>query len=355
MISQTVQQENLRHWVGADVAKKTFTASLARRGQRWGLTALGELPRKTFVRNPQGVEQLVAWLCLLLELPPAQLDIGVVMETTGKYSTELAAWMTAQHRGLCPAIVHARQASAFIQSLHVRGKTDDIEARALAFYGVERRPAPYQALPARQLELRELVRHRAQLLELKLALQNRQGEGSQNTAVCQSQERMLKQFTQEIARIELKMRKCVDRSAELGRDEALLRSIHGVAFLTATLILAELGDLRRFERARQLSAFAGLSPRPLQSGSSIDKPAHLCKQGSGSVRKALYMAALTAIHDSGPMQATFEKACAAGKPKMVALGAVMRKLLVLMRAILISGKPYDPQWKKRPQPVEKEA
>ena len=55
------------------------------------------------------------------------------------------------------------------------------------------------------------------------------------------------------------------------------------------------------------------------------------------------------------MQTAYEKACANGKPKMVALGAIMRKLIVLMRAILISGKPYDRMWKTRPQLVEKEA
>jgi transposase len=355
MIRKRSSEENTVQWVGVDVAKRTFQAALARPGERWDATALRQLPTKNFPRTHEGVEALVGWLAVLLQAPPERLNARVVMETTGKYSTELAAWMNARHCGLCPAIVHAQQTSAFIKSMNVRGKTDALEARALAFYGVERAPAAYEALPDKQRQLRELVRHRAQLVQLKLALSNRQGEGSEYAFISKSQEKLCRAFEREIKRIEEKMRLCIVQSEPFRQDVRLLCSIYGVAFLTACVILAELGDLRRFDRARQLSAYAGLSPRQVQSGSSVFQAAHLCKQGNSMVRKALYMASLTAIHDGGLIQVTYQSALQSGKPKMVALGIVMRKLLVLMRALLISGKCYDPQWKTQFNSPRKEA
>lgn len=347
MITQAPLQAQPRHWAGVDVSKRTFHAALARDGQRWGVTELCRLPRKEFVRSPEGVAAFVKWIAMLLEVPVGHLDTRVVMETTGKYSTELAAWMNACKCGLAPAIVHARQTNAFIKSMNVRGKTDSLEARALAFYGAERSPTAYEALPEAQRQLRELVRHRAQLVELKLALENRKGEGSENPIVRRSQQKVHRSLEREIKLIEEEMRAQVNQAAPVRQDVQLLCSIYGVAQQTASVILAELGDLRRFDRARQLTAYAGLSPSQIQSGSSLNKPAHLCKQGNSRVRKALYMAALTAIQDRGPMQAIYMHACANGKPKMVALGAVMRRLLVLMRAMLISGKPYDRLWKTK--------
>lgn len=354
MISESTVEENLLDWIGADVAKASFQVALARIGQRSGITPLRELPTRSFPRTRDGVGAFADWLALALERPRGDLRVRVVMETTGKYSIELAGWMNECGCGLRPAIVHAKRTNAFIKSLNVRGKTDALEARTLAFYGIERRPAPYEPLPPEQNELRELVRHRAHLVGLRTALKNRSGEGSASDFVGKAQERLRRNLDAEIAKTEANMRKVIAKSDQLRRDAKLLESIHGVAFLTAALILGETGDLRRFNRARQLSAFVGLSPRETQSGATVNKPAHLCKQGSAAVRQALYMSALSAIHDKGPMQAAYENACANGKPKMVALGIVMRKLIVLMRAILISGKPFDPQWKNRPNETQPE-
>lgn len=346
--------EQHQNWIGVDVGKRTFHAALALSGQRWGVTELSQLKRKEFQRSPAGVAEFVSWAAVQLSAPHDQLNSRVVMETTGKYSTELAHWMNERNCGLNPAIVHACQTSAFIKSMNVRGKTDGLEARALAFYGAERNPAAYVELPAVQRQLRELVRHRAQLVELKLALENRKGEGSESPFVRKSQEKMWRNFQREIEHIERKIKDCIIKEDNLKRDTELLCSIYGVASVTASVVLAEIGDLRRFERARQLTAFAGLSPRPTQSGSSIYKPTHICKQGSAYVRKTLYMAALTAMHDAGPLQEAYQQALAKGKPKKAAIGIVMRKLLVLMRAILISGKPYDRQWKTREKLPEKD-
>lgn len=345
MIQPSTPQQKIEHWVGADVAKATFTAALVQPGQKWPATPLRDLPTRTFARTPAGLENLLAWLEKSCGEDAGALAFGVVMESTGKYSVELAAWMLENHERLQPAIVNPQQTHAYIKSMNLRSKTDALEARALAFYGVERTPAPYEPLRPEQRQLRELVRHRKHLVDQGLALSNRKGEGSESKFVQQAQKRLVGHFERETKKTEAAMRTLVAKHPEIAKDIELLSSIYGVAFLTAATILAELGDLRRFERGRQLSAFVGLSPHQTQSGSSINKPGRLSKKGNSPARKALYMAALTAIHDKGHMQATYLRLVAEGKPKMVAIGAVMRKLLLVMRAILISGESYDPLWK----------
>lgn len=345
MNTESNVHESTVNWVGIDIAKKTFQAAPALAGQRWSASALRELPTKRFARTADGLHAFVIWLNEVTPASVATTSFRAVMENTGRYSTELFTLMEEHYPHFQPAIIHAVQTHAYIKSMNLRSKTDVAEARALAIYGLERRPIPYVPLSDEQVGLRELVRHRAFLVDQQLALSNRQGENSPNTFVQQSEHRMDGAFTREIQKTEAQIRKLMLKHPALHDDVNLLTTIHGVGFLTATTILAELGDLRRFTRARQLAAYVGLSPRHVQSGTSINKPAHLCKMGNSRVRKALYLAALTAIKDNGHMQATYERLCAEGKPKMVALGAVMRKLLVLMRALLISQQPYNRQWK----------
>jgi transposase len=347
MVTQSTDQENIVHWVGIDVAKATFQASFARPGQKWPATALRDLPTARFSRTLEGLDALMAWLGEKILAHTPEASIRVVMENTGKYSTELASWMDRLYPELGPAIVHAQQTHAYIKSMNLRSKTDAIEARALAFYGVEREPVPYVPLTPEQEQLRELVRHRDHLVSLNVAQGNRKEEGTTSSFVERSQQRMANAFQREIKKTEERIKKLTHKNSAMQKDIQLLTTIYGAGYLTAVTVLSEVGDLRRFTRARQLCAFAGLTPRHTQSGSSINKPAHLCKKGNARVRKALYMAALTAIRDKGTMQETYEQLIAKGKPKMVALGAVMRKLLTLMRALLISGKAYDPMWKTR--------
>jgi len=341
MIPQGVPQSNLPCWTGIDVAKSSFQAALLIPGRNRPQPPLRDLATCSFPRTPDGVKAFCAWL----DEEGAGPDTRAVMEATGIYSEELAIMFLQYRPELVPAIANPQQTSAFTKSLGLRNKTDALDARALARYGAERNPAPFEPAPPEYLALRRLVRHRQQLVEQSLSLGNIAGEGTDDKFVAQSRKLLLGSFAREIAKVEKKMRALFGQYAKLKADADLLESIYGVAFLTASTVIAELGDLRRFARARQLVAFVGLSPRQHQSGSSIDRPAHLCKRGNSRVRKSLYMAALTAIRDQGPMQRTYERLVASGKAKMSAIGAVMRKLLVLMRAMLISGKLYDRLWK----------
>jgi transposase len=332
------------HWVGIDVAKRTFDAALVRQGQKWPATPLAEVPVRSFERTATGVHEFLQWLDAIETAP----HVRAVMEATGRYSTELVLWLTGERPALAPAIAPPHQTAAFIASMGLRNKTDKLEARALGFYGMERQPEPYAPATPAQTQLRELVRYRDFLVREHVAAANRADETRGCTAVQRMEGKRLRLIEGDIERIEHEMRQQVQAAPELAHDIELMTSIYGVGFITAATVRAELGDLRRFTKARQLSAYAGLNPTLRQSGSSVNGRPHMNKKGNPHVRQSLYLAAMVTIRGHNDLQRTYLQLREQGKPAMAALGAIMRKLLVLMRAILISGKPFDPMWKTNP-------
>jgi transposase len=145
--------EVTRHWVGLDVSKNTFDVGLVLNGRLGEMPALRTMPTKAFARTPRGVAAFVAWIderCEEVEGP-----LRCVMETTGRYSTELALWLLEKRASLAPAIVHAKHASDFIKSLGVRNHTDSLAARALALLGLQRQPKAYEPASKQERILRE--------------------------------------------------------------------------------------------------------------------------------------------------------------------------------------------------------
>lgn len=340
------------HWVGVDVSKKTFDAALVRHGQKWPATPLAEIPVRTFARTVQGVSDFQPWLDALVGAPNRSAEVRVVMEATGRYSTELAAWMVDQCPALAPAIAPPHQTAAFIASLGLRNKTDKLEARALGFYGMERQPPPYEPMTGPQSQLRELARYRDFLVRERVAADNRADETRGCKRVQHMERKRLGLLDRDIERIEIEMYKYSSISIDIAHDINMMCTIYGVGFITAATVRAELGDLRRFHKARQLTAYAGLNPSLRQSGSSVNGRPRMNKKGNPRVRQCLYLAAMVAIRGQNDLQRTYLRLREEGKSAMAALGAVMRKMLILMRAILISGKPFDPMWKTQPQTAQ---
>jgi len=327
------------HWVGVDVAKATFDAAVVCSHQHYPDTPLGKIPVHTFERSLQGVARFLAWLDAFEHEEDA---CRVIMEATGRYSTELAVWMLEQRPSLRPAIVNPYRTAAFIKSMGVRNKTDSLEARALGFYGVERSPMPYEPPSPERRELRELSRWRDYLVCERTRLKNKAKENQDSPYVAKMHHKRLRLLTADIQRVEGEMHDLVAQHPPLAHDIQLITTIYGIAFINAAMILAELGDLRRFTRARQLTAFAGMSPKHHQSGSSIHRRSRLCKQGNPRVRKGLYLSAMVAIRGNNQFRDTYQKLIALGKPKMVALIAVMRKILTVIRIMLIKNQPFKP-------------
>jgi len=327
------------HWVGLDVAKNTFDAALVLPHQHFPSTPLHKIPTRKFKRTPEGVTKLLTWLD---QKCPDHDNVRVIMEATGNYSPELALWLIEQRPTLQPAIANPYHTSSYIKSMGVRNKTDKLEARALGFYGVERHPLPYEPPTPERAQLRELSRCRDYLVKESTRLKNKLKENSDSIEVTKMFTKRLRLLKNDITRIETSMRELVETHEELKHDIELLNTITGIAFISAAMIIAELGDLRRFKRSRQLSAFAGMSPKHHQSGTSINGRSRLCKQGNPRVRQGLYLSAMVTIRSNNQFQHLYQNLIAQGKAKMVALGAVMRKLLTVMRAMLIKNQTFNP-------------
>jgi transposase len=327
--------------VGMDVSKATFDASLAcGTGAGQGLRPM-DLPAQSFPRTPEGVAAFAAWCeqhCTRTDGPSKTL---VVMEATGRYSQELAVWLAAQDRRFETAIVNPHEAAHHRKSFGLRNNTDKLAARALALFGLERRPAAFEALTPARAALRALCRYREDLVGMATAAKIRLQEPPADPWVRKQEQAQLRQLERAIDKVEKKMKAHVEQHGELRRDVALLETIRGVGFLTAVVVLAELGDLRRFAKARQLSAFAGLSPEHCESGTSVHRRPRMSKKGNARVRRAVYLAAITTIRYESGLQAAYTKLLSQGKPRMAALGAVMRKMLCLMRAMLITNTPFN--------------
>jgi transposase len=130
----------------------------------------------------------------------------------------------------------------------------------------------------------------------------------------------------------------------LKHDAELLQTIPGVGEISAWDILAELPDVSQFDSAQAVAAYAGLSPREHRSGSSIHKKTRLSKQGNARLRKAMYFPAVNALTWNPLVKAHYERLRAAGKMRMVALAAAMRKILMICYGVLKHQQPFQTDW-----------
>jgi transposase len=328
-------QSTTRLWVGIDIAKATFQMAL------WGHEDIRPMRVASFNRNRQGCKKALAWL--RKEAPEGAL-VGVVMEATGALAEETANWLVALDPTLHIAIVNPIQTSAFIRSLGLRNKTDDLDAKALAQYGTQRKPDAWMPMPLEFQILRELTRTRTDLLRARTAMMLRLKDHKRAmTLIPQAMRAVIRTLDTQIAKLDGAIRDHVEAHQTLEAQTQIGQSIKGIGLVTAVTVLAEVGDLRRFPRSRQLTAFAGLSPRQHLSGTSVHGRSPMCKRGSGRVRAALFMAAVCAVRFNPDMAEVYNRLIERGKHKRVALGAVMRKLLVTMRALVIADKHWQPK------------
>lgn len=129
---------------------------------------------------------------------------------------------------------------------------------------------------------------------------------------------------------------------KLKEQHSLLTTIVGIGDDTAARVLAEIGSIEHFDSARQLAAFAGLTPQEHESGTSVKGKTRLCKIGNRRLRKSLYFPALVLLQRCPQAQTFRERLLVAGKCKMQVVGALMHKLIRVIYGVLKSGKPFDP-------------
>jgi len=189
------------------------------------------------------------------------------------------------------------------------------------------------------------VRRWESVQQLRQQELNRQESARRSAEVQHSIDTILAALEAEIARLEQLIRDHIERYPHLKAQHDLLQTIDGIGPKTATALLAECGDLRRFASAREAAAYAGLTPKEHVSGSSVHAPPRLSKTGSARLRKLLYFPAIVAKRHNPIVRAFCDQLLARGKHIMTVIGAAMRKLLHLAYGVLKSGQPFDPHYR----------
>jgi transposase len=313
--------------IGIDISKLKFDLCLLRDN--------GKFKHKVFPNTASGFLQLSAWL----EKQKVE-HLHVCMEATGTYGEALATYLF--DAGHLVSIINPASIKAYANSWLSRTKTDKADATLIAQFCAERKPPAWSPLPPQVRELQALVRRLESLLEMHQMEVNRLEAGISAAQVRDSLTEHIAFLDQEIKRTKALIRDHIDQHPTLREQRELLISIPGIGETTAAKLLAEILDVKLYQSARQLAAFAGLVPRLHESGSSIKRKARLSKTGAPRLRKALYFPAIAAIKYNPSIKAMSMRLKERGLCPMQIIGAAMRKLVHLAYGVLKSGKPFDP-------------
>jgi transposase len=317
-------------YIGVDVGKDEL----------WAVVE-GKRPRK-FSHSATGIRALHRWVYRNNQSP----NLHFCLEATGVYSQHLAVRLD-QYKDATVSIVNPAQIAAYAKAQLRRTKTDQVDARVILSFAQTQQP-PIWSPPTHELEQLYTLRSHADAIEAELQQWNNRIHAhsfrSKNLTKsvrtsCNKIQRVLKR---ELARIEQAMEELIATSDRLADNRDLLCSIPGIAEHSATKILAYGRDQFTIRNRKQLTAHAGLAPREQTSGSSVRGKTRIAKQGDRRLRTALFMPTLVGIRFNPILKEYYQRLVNKGKLKKVALVACMRKLLMMIQAILISRKTFNP-------------
>jgi transposase len=304
-------------YVGVDVSKDRLDVHIRPSGEAFAVT-----------RDGKGLEELVARLRVCS-------PTLVAVEATGGFETIVAAALAGAELPL--VVVNPAQIRHFAQAIGQRAKTDPIDAAVIARFVEAVKPA-LRAVPDQQARLlAELVSRRRQIIEMLVAERQRE-QRVENVRIRKSLARHIKVLEKELPEIDNDIDTLVRGSPAWRDKEELLTSFPGVSNTLARTFLAEVPELGTLNR-RQVASLAGLAPFTRRSGKWKGKS----KIGGGraALRAGLYMAALSAIRCHPQLKTFYRRLLSAGKPKMVALIAVARKILTILNAMLRDQKQWQ--------------
>ncbi len=320
--------------VGIDVAKDKIDCLWLR-----DIESL-KIKTKVLPNSLAGFEQLKSWLEKNIT---TQLgEIHVSLEATGVYHESLAYALHAM--GIKVSVINPAFVRDFAKSLGVRSKTDKKDSMVLARYGATTHPRLWEPEPDHVRSLKALLARLAALetdLQRELNRLEKAQISQASDAVIESIELMVDQLQTESARVEKQIDDHIDKNPDLKKDRDRLLSIPSIGPAVSREMVAVLRS-RNFTQASQAAAFIGLVPKLWESGKMKGRTT-LCKNGSGRLRAKLYMAAIVAKQHNPDIKAQYERLVAAGKTKMQALGAAMRKLVQICFGVLKHQSEYQPQ------------
>lgn len=260
----------------------------------------------------------------------------IAVEATGGFETVVVAALAAA--GLPVVVANPAQVRAFAQALGKRAKTDPIDAAVIARFAEATRAELRPLADAETQALADLVARRRQIVAMMGAENQRLKRAAPRTA--KSIGRLLKALERELADIDQDIDDSIRRSPAWLEKAELVKSVPGIGDQIARTLIADLPELGTLDR-RQIAALVGLAPFTRQSGQWRGRS--FIGGGRAAVRTALYMGALVAARHNPSLRAFRDRLVAQGKPKLVALIAVARKLITILNAIVRDQQPWREQ------------
>jgi transposase len=304
-------------FVGIDVSKKRLDVHVLPSGEAFAMA-----------RDGEGIAELTDRLRTLL---PAL----IVLEATGGFEKVVAAGLAAAQLPL--AVVNPRQIRDFARAANRLAKTDALDAQIIALFAERMRPEPRPVPDEQARQLSEIVARRRQIVEMMTAERNRRGMLTGKRMI-KSVDRLLAVLQKELSDLEDDLDDTIRGTPVWRETEDLLTSVPGVGDKLARTLIADLPELGRLSR-RQAAAITGLAPMNRDSGTMRGK--RTIQGGRGKLRTVLYMGAMVASRHNPMLKSFYQRLLRAGKPKKVALVAVMRKLLTILNAIIRDQRPWQ--------------
>lgn len=324
-------------FIGIDVSKETLDLGASSDDQI--------VSAKKVSNDKAGWKEMIKWA---RRLARSRFEsIHFCLESTGIYGEGVLEFLQEETR-YAVSMVNPAQIKAFGQSRLLRTKTDKADAALIASYAARMNPAPTERLSEGVKRLKVLTRHYEFLVAQRTDARNKL-EAVSDKDVRSSINRVIKRHDEEIRNVLRQIKDLIDKDPDLKGRIDLLKSIPGLGELTSSILLCELHRSAHYGRISKSAqtAHAGLAPMQRQSGTCIRGKSMICKAGNSRLRKCLYMPALVAIKHNPLIRLFYERLVSKGKPKMVAVTASMRKLLVLAIGVLNNQMPFDPDYRRK--------
>ena len=327
-------------WFGIDVSKNSFTAAFHNGIDGKTIVKSGN----AFTSNLAGVRQFLKWRDTILKKAQGEMALtdALVMEATGHYSTKLAKLLLKCNGNLRISICNACSVSHYLRS-HKADKSDRQDAEFIARYGQDAQPKAWTPKASEVKVLRELLKQRQVYTNMRIELKNR-ADSLTCPEVAAENRKMIKFLGERLKKLDGEIRKAAQATAEMKEEIALMTTVPGVAFLSAATIYAELGSLKQYTR-NQLSAMSGVCPINRQSGVSLHS-SRISRRGSAELRRILFLDSFQGVQQIPALAELHARLLARPESsKMTARCACMRKQLMILRGIVVSGKPFDMNFK----------
>lgn len=330
-------------FVGVDIAATSFAAS-------WMLKASVRERAVTFAQTPEGFADFQERLRSMAVAPANTL---VVLEATGSYWVALAVNLHTARFAV--SVVNPAQVHNFARSLPRRAKTDALDAQVLVQFACERQPTLWTPPPEVYHELRQRLVARDGVLEMRQQARNQRHALLHWPVVVESVrehlDQLITEFDAHLQALDAEIAQCLTDGA-WAESARLLLSINGIGMVTTAWLLVGTLNFEGCASAEAAAAYAGLVPLAHESGTSVRGRALIGHGGHGRLRRALYLATLTAARFNPAIKAHYERLRAAGKPMKVARCAAARKLMHIAYAVVTKRQPFDANYHQRCQPQE---